>query len=94
MAGKRQNDDVRNQLMHSYIEIARPVQPKFLFFENVQGFTVDFKGEDTLKNYSNILLDELKNMGYKVECQIIMMSEFLVSHKTEKGLFYSLQRIN
>ncbi len=37
MAGKRQNNDVRNQLMHSYIEIVRLVQPKFLFFENVQG---------------------------------------------------------
>lgn len=89
MAGKRQNDDVRNQLMHSYIEIVRLVQPKFLFFENVQGFTVDFKGEDTLKNYSNILLDELKNMGYKVECQIIMMSEFGVPQNRKRFILFA-----
>lgn len=89
MAGKRQNDDVRNQLMHSYIEIVRLVQPKFLFFENVQGFTVDFKAEDTLKNYSNILLDELKNMGYKVECQIIMMSEFGVPQNRKRFILFA-----
>ena len=89
MAGKRQNDDVRNQLMHSYIEIVRLVQPKFLFFENVQGFTVDFKGEDTLKNYSNILSDELKNMGYKVECQIIMMSEFGVPQNRKRFILFA-----
>ena len=89
MAGKRQNDYVRNQLMHSYIEIVRLVQPKFLFFENVQGFTVDFKGEDTLKNYSNILLDELKNMGYKVECQIIMMSEFGVPQNRKRFILFA-----
>ena len=89
MAGKRQNDDVRNQLMHSYIEIVRLDQPKFLFFENVQGFTVDFKGQDTLKNYSNILLDELKNMGYKVECQIIMMSEFGVPQNRKRFILFA-----
>ena len=89
MAGKRQNDDVRNQLMHSYIEIVRLVQPKFLFFENVQGFTVDFKGEDTLKNYSNVLLDELKNLGYKVECQIITMSEFGVPQNRKRFILFA-----
>lgn len=89
MAGKRQNNDVRNQLMHSYIEIVRLVQPKFLFFENVQGFTVDFKGEDTLKNYSNILLDELKNLGYKVECQIITMSEFGVPQNRKRFILFA-----
>lgn len=89
MAGKRQNDDVRNQLMHSYIEIVKLVQPKFLFFENVQGFTVDFKGEDTLKNYSNILLDKLKNLGYKVECQIITMSEFGVPQNRKRFILFA-----
>ena len=81
MTGRCQNDDVPHQLMHSYIEIVRLVQPKFLFFENVQGFTVDFKGDDTLKNYSNILLKELEKMGYNIDHQIIMMSEFGVPRR-------------
>ena len=33
MAGKRKNDDIRNQLMHSYIEFIKLVQPTMLFFE-------------------------------------------------------------
>ena len=89
MAGKRQNDDVRNQLMHSYIEIVRLVQPKFLFFENVQGFTVDFKGDDTLKNYSNILLEELENLGYDVDYQIITMSEFGVPQNRKRFILFA-----
>ncbi|WP_156019398.1 DNA cytosine methyltransferase [Streptococcus ruminantium] len=89
MAGKRQNDDVRNQLMHSYIEIVSLVQPTFLFFENVQGFTVDFKGEDTSKNYSDILLDKLENLGYKVDYQIITMSEFGVPQNRKRFILFA-----
>ena len=89
MAGKRQNDDVRNQLMHSYIEIVSLVQPKFLFFENVQGFTVDFKGEDTSRNYSDILLDKLEELGYKVDYQIITMSEFGVPQNRKRFILFA-----
>lgn len=89
MAGKRQNDDLRNQLMHSYIEIVRLVQPKFLFFENVQGFTVDFKGDVTTKNYSNILLEKLENLGYNVEYQIITMSEFGVPQNRKRFILFA-----
>ncbi|MCQ9224436.1 DNA cytosine methyltransferase [Streptococcus suis] len=89
MAGKRQNDDVRNLLMHSYIEIVSLVQPTFLFFENVQGFTVDFKGEDTSKNYSDILLDKLENLGYKVDYQIITMSEFGVPQNRKRFILFA-----
>lgn len=89
MAGKRQNNDVRNQLMHSYIEIVRLIQPKFLFFENVQGFTVDFKEDKTLKNYSNILLEELKILGYSVDYQIITMSEFGVPQNRKRFILFA-----
>ena len=59
MAGKRKNNDVRNQLMHSYVNFVKLIQPEMLFFENVQGFTVDFKINDKIKNYSSILVENL-----------------------------------
>ena len=35
MAGKRVKDDVRNQLVFSYIKFIKLVQPKMVLFENV-----------------------------------------------------------
>ncbi|VHG86273.1 cytosine-specific methyltransferase [Streptococcus pyogenes] len=55
IAGKRENNDIRNQLMHSYIELVKLVDPQMLFFENVQGFTIDFRENGKRKNYSAIL---------------------------------------
>ena len=37
MAGKRNPDDLRNQLVRSYISILKQVQPKYFVMENVTG---------------------------------------------------------
>lgn len=42
MAGKRVKDDIRNQLVFSYIDFIEMVMPKLLLFENVKGFTYPF----------------------------------------------------
>ena len=89
MAGKRQNDDVRNQLMHSYVEIIKLVQPKMLFFENVHGFTVDFKDHKYKKNYSNILISELKRLGYQLDYKIITMSDFGIPQNRKRFILFA-----
>jgi DNA (cytosine-5)-methyltransferase 1 len=40
MAGKRDQNDIRNKLCHAYISFIELVKPKMIFFENVHGFTV------------------------------------------------------
>ena len=52
MAGKRDKDDQRNKLVKSYIKFIRLVMPEAIIFENVHGFTVNFKNK---KEPSNIL---------------------------------------
>ncbi len=42
MAGRRIEDDVRNQLVFAYIDFISMVMPKILLFENVKGFTYAF----------------------------------------------------
>ena len=42
-AGLRIENDSRNHLIKSYIEFIRIVQPKLILFENVKGFTQQFK---------------------------------------------------
>ena len=70
MAGQRKKNDIRNTLSDSYIEFISIVKPKFLVFENVQGFTIGFKDENEKKGvpYSMILKEKLEKLGYSVDC--------------------------
>ena len=89
MAGKRKNDDIRNQLMHSYIEFIRLVKPTMLFFENVQGFTVEFKDHKDKKNYSDILISELHELGYSLDYKIVTMSDYGVPQNRKRFILFA-----
>ena len=89
MAGKRKNDDFRNQLMHSYIEFIKLVQPTMLFFENVQGFTVGFKDHKDKQKYSDILVSELRKLGYNLDYKIITMSEYGVPQNRKRFILFA-----
>lgn len=47
MAGRRNENDHRNNLIKSYIDFIKIIKPKILFFENVKGFTMEFKKTKT-----------------------------------------------
>ncbi|HES3137067.1 TPA: DNA cytosine methyltransferase [Streptococcus pyogenes] len=89
IAGKRENNDIRNQLMHSYIELVKLVDPQMLFFENVQGFTIDFRENGKRKNYSAILAEDLKKLGYKINSQIVTMSEFGIPQNRKRFILFA-----
>ena len=89
MAGKRKNDDIRNQLMHSYIEFIKLVQPTMLFFENVQGFTVEFKDQKNKQKYSDILVSELHKLGYNIDYRIVTMSEYGVPQNRKRFILFA-----
>ena len=89
MAGKRKNNDGRNQLMHSYIEFIKLVQPTMLFFENVQGFTVGFKDHKDKQNYSDILVSELHELGYNLDYKIVTMSEYGVPQNRKRFILFA-----
>ena len=89
MAGKRKNDDIRNQLMHSYIEFIKLVQPTMLFFENVQGFTVEFKDQKNKQKYSDILVSELHELGYNIDYRIVTMSEYGVPQNRKRFILFA-----
>lgn len=52
MAGKRNANDQRNKLVESYIQFIKLVAPQVIIFENVHGFTVNFKDKKGAKQYS------------------------------------------
>lgn len=86
MAGQRQKNDVRNKLVHSYIEFIKIIKPKYLFFENVHGFTVGFKNKknEKTKPMSVYIVEQLKKMGYNIHCEVIDISEYGVPQKRKR----------
>ena len=96
-AGKRIEEDIRNNLVFSYIEFIKLVEPKIILFENVKGFTYAFdkkKGKVSIP-YSKKVIDALVNLRYKTEAYIIDFSKYgipqkrnrfiLIGSKTEKN---------
>ena len=76
-AWKRQEDDSRNNLVHSYIEFVSIVKPKIIFFENVRGFTLEFKkNKDKGKTFSNEVIQALKDLEYDVHWEMMDFSKF------------------
>ena len=86
MAGKRVKDDVRNQLVFSYIKFIKLVRPKMIFFENVKGFTYAFnkKKKDGVKPYSQIVIKALEGLGYAVKPHVIDFSEYGVPQRRKR----------
>ena len=96
-AGKRIEEDIRNNLVFSYIEFIKLIEPKIILFENVKGFTYAFdkkKGKVSIP-YSKKVIDALTNLNYTIEAYIIDFSKYgipqrrnrfiLIGSKTEKN---------
>ncbi|MCL2862657.1 MAG: DNA cytosine methyltransferase [Methanimicrococcus sp.] len=85
MAGKRIEEDERNQLVYSYIEFIDLVRPKLIFFENVMGFTYSFVKEDKRGiPYSKIVVETLKDMGYDVESDVVDFSSYGIPQRRKR----------
>ena len=91
MAGKRDKNDQRNELVKSYIEFIKLVMPQVIIFENVHGFTVNFKGEKGSKQYSSYVEHALRCLGYKTAHQIIDMSEYGVPQNRKRFILVAMK---
>jgi DNA (cytosine-5)-methyltransferase 1 len=81
-AGKRNEGDNRNKLIHSYLRFIDLVRPKILFFENVKGFTLEFEKNSTKgKRYSDYVINKLQLLGYNVQSELINFSEYGIPQK-------------
>ena len=77
MAGRRNENDQRNGLIESYIKFIRLVRPKVIFFENVRGFTLEFrKNKDKGKQYANYVEKALRVAGYYVKGQLVNFGDY------------------
>ncbi|CAA0148768.1 DNA cytosine methyltransferase [Tenacibaculum maritimum] len=92
MAGRRIENDSRNDLINSYIKFIDLVKPKLIFFENVKGFTQGFKKNDKKgRAYSLYVIDELKKKGYTVQGHLINFADYGVPQKRTRFILVGIQ---
>jgi DNA (cytosine-5)-methyltransferase 1 len=92
MAGRRIENDSRNDLINSYIRFIDYVKPKLIFFENVKGFTLGFKNNDKKgKAYSTFVVEQLENLGYSVKGQLIDFSKYGIPQKRTRFILVGIQ---
>lgn len=93
MAGKRVEDDVRNQLVFSYIKFIELVMPKMILFENVKGFTYAFdkKNDCNAEPYSHKVIRGLKELDYNVKSYVIDFSHYGIPQRRKRFILVGIQ---
>lgn len=92
MAGRRNEKDKRNTLVKSYIKFIELVMPKIIFFENVRGFTLEFKkNKEKGKVYSDFVVSELGRIGYKVHPELINFGDYGIPQKRTRFILVGVR---
>lgn len=97
-AGRRNEGDERNELIHSYIRFIRLVQPKMLFFENVKGFTQRFERNKSKGiRYSEYVENALKCSGrnftgYEITGELINFADFGIPQKRTRFILVGIRK--
>lgn len=92
MAGRRVENDSRNDLINSYIKFIDYVRPKLIFFENVKGFTQGFKtNKGKGKAYSVYVTSELKKLGYTVQGHLINFADYGIPQKRTRFILVGIK---
>lgn len=93
MAGRRREDDSRNQLVKSYIKFIKLVKPKLILFENVKGFTLEFrKNKEKGKEYASFVESELTKAGYFVKGKLVNFGEYGVPQKRTRFILVGIRK--
>lgn len=93
MAGRRNENDQRNNLIKSYIDFIKIIKPKILFFENVKGFTMEFKkNKDKGKEYSSYVENALNRAGYFVKGELINFGEYGIPQKRTRFILVGVRK--
>ena len=92
IAGQRNEKDERNTLIDSYIEFVSLVKPELIFFENVKGFTMEFKdNQEKGRKYSQIVTDKLTKEGYNVFGQLINFGNYGIPQKRTRFILVGIR---
>lgn len=93
IAGRRNENDNRNKLINSYVKFVELVKPKIIFFENVKGFTMEFKNNKGKgKKYSEIVTKKLDKLGYNVYGKLVNFGNFGIPQKRTRFILVGMRK--
>ena len=101
-AGRRDKTDARNMLFGEYVRLVSEVRPKYVVFENVEGFTdMQFLGYIgiTGRRYPDgsvapyILRNEMEEIGYSVlPPKVLNAADYQIRRKTPSFSYGDIRR--
>ena len=92
LAGRRRHGDRRNRLVHSYVAMVDAIRPRCLLLENVKGFTIPFHVRHEHRQYSSLIVEELRNRGYDVAFRLVDFSRFGVPQRRTRFILIGVSR--
>ncbi|MFJ1472710.1 DNA cytosine methyltransferase [Capnocytophaga cynodegmi] len=93
IAGQRNENDTRNKLINSYVKFVSLVKPDLLFFENVKGFTMEFRDNKTKGNrYSQIVTEKLIKEGYNVYGKLVNFGDYGIPQKRTRFILIGIRK--
>ena len=99
-AGRRQEDDPRNQLFEKYVQVVNTIKPSVLVLENVPGMKVahsNKKGEEgereqAAESYYDKLKKSLEALDYEVHGEIVDASRFGVPQRRSRLIVIGIKK--
>lgn len=89
LAGKRESDDARGQLVWRYLDILKSHMPKAFLFENVTGI-LSAKRKDGSKIFPD-LIREFENLGYTVSYSTVNAADYGVPQLRKRVIIVGLK---
>jgi DNA (cytosine-5)-methyltransferase 1 len=92
IAGQRNENDKRNKLIKLYVKFVSLVKPDLIFFENVKGFTMEFRNNAVKgKKYSQIVTSKLTSEGYNVYGQLVNFGDYGIPQKRTRFILVGIR---
>lgn len=80
--GRKFADDSRNKLFKEFVRVVKVVEPTYFVMENVARLYNHNKGETKIE-----IINDFKNIGYKVECKILNSADYGVPQVRKRIIF-------
>ncbi|MCD9027833.1 DNA cytosine methyltransferase [Luteimonas sp. BDR2-5] len=99
-AGRRREDDPRNQLFEKYVQVVDTIKPSILVLENVPGMKVAHSSKDgeeeaqgqAAESYYDKLKRSLEAVGYDVHGEIVDASRFGVPQRRSRLIVIGIKK--
>ncbi len=89
LAGNRNCEDERGQLVWRYLEILESHKPKAFLFENVTGLLSAKKYDGT--KILDLLMSKFEGLGYTVNCQVVNAADYGIPQLRKRVIIVGIQ---